>query len=152
MHIVAFVVLFILFMIVIGSAAWASFSAASWVPTWKKDLKRILDLANLKSGETLYDLGCGDGRILEYAAENYEIKEAVGFEISLIPYIFAKLRASFAQGHKKMRVVYGDLFRVNLKEVDVVVCFLMPAAIKKLKPKFEKSKTEKELAVFVYHR
>lgn len=170
-----FLVLFVLFLIIGGSAAWASFSAASWVPMWSKDLKRILDLAKFKKGDVLYDLGCGDGRILQYAAENYDIREAVGFEISFIPYFFAKLRAKFAKGHKKMSVKYGDLYRADLSKADVIVCFLTPKAMKKLKTKFEKelkdnarilsyafevpgwepreiSKTENEISVFLYHK
>ena len=42
---------------------------------------RMLEMARIKPGETLYDLGCGDGRILIAAVEKYKVK-AVGVEIS----------------------------------------------------------------------
>ena len=137
MHPIVFLILLIVFVVVIGSAAWASFSAATWVPTWKKDLKRMLDLANLKPNETLCDLGCGDGRIIAYAAKNYEIAKAIGYEISLLPYIFAKLKSKFVPGNK-MKVIYGSLYKADLRNIDVITCFLMPEALKKLRPKFEK--------------
>src|SRR5215470_17557967 len=54
---------------------------APYVSSPARVVDRMLELANLKPGETLYDLGCGDGRILIAAAEKYKVK-AVGVEIS----------------------------------------------------------------------
>ena len=54
-------------------------------------MDRMLELANIKPGETLYDLGCGDGRILIAAVRKYKVN-AVGVEIS--PRLVAKASAS----------------------------------------------------------
>ena len=56
-------------------------SLAPTVGTPQKAIDRMLEMASLKPGETLYDLGCGDGRILIAAASQYKVK-AVGIEIS----------------------------------------------------------------------
>ena len=50
---------------------------APYVSSPTRVVDRMLELANIKPGETLYDLGCGDGRILIAAAEKYKAK-AVG--------------------------------------------------------------------------
>src|SRR5229473_2608779 len=78
--------------VVVAAVALASVPAAAQNPRYSNKLapfvtspvrivERMLELANLKPGETLYDLGCGDGRILIAAAEKYKAK-AVGIEIS----------------------------------------------------------------------
>src|SRR5713226_598613 len=54
---------------------------APYVASPARVVDRMLELASIKPGETLYDLGCGDGRILIAAAEKYKAK-AVGVEIS----------------------------------------------------------------------
>ena len=54
---------------------------APYVVTPEHAVDRMLELANLKPGETLFDLGCGDGRILITAVQKYKVK-AVGIEIS----------------------------------------------------------------------
>ena len=54
---------------------------APFVTSPQRAVDKMLEMANLKPGETLYDLGCGDGRILIAAAKSYHVK-AVGIEIS----------------------------------------------------------------------
>src|ERR1700722_16354752 len=54
---------------------------APYVASPVRVVDRMLELANIKPGETVYDLGCGDGRILIAAVEKYKAK-AVGVEIS----------------------------------------------------------------------
>src|ERR1700689_1439233 len=60
---------------------------APYVPSPTPVVDRMLELASIKPGETVYDLGCGDGRILITAVERYKAK-AVGVEIS--PKLVAK--------------------------------------------------------------
>ncbi len=54
---------------------------APYVASPARVVDRMLEMARIKPGETLYDLGCGDGRILIAAVEKYKVK-AVGVEIS----------------------------------------------------------------------
>ena len=75
--IIAFILL-----LVLSTVAVAGVSFAPWVPTKKSDFARIFQLANLKAGETFYDLGCGNGQLVIYAVKNFQAK-AIGLEIAL---------------------------------------------------------------------
>jgi len=72
----------------------------------------MLAMANLKPGEVLYDLGCGNGRILVTAAEKYKVK-AVGVEIS------EHLAKSAAENVKKhglqdrVKVIHNDFMKLT---------------------------------------
>lgn len=129
----------VVIILVLGTAAWASFSAAPWLPTRNKDIERMLKLAELKPGEKLFDLGSGDGRIVLAAARDFKA-ESFGIELSIFPFLLSKLRLMFAPKELKRRakIVYGDFFRYDLKEADVVICFLSERAMAKLEPKFKK--------------
>lgn len=128
-------VFFGLFLLIVGTAAYAGLRAAPWVPTKKKDVLRFLGLAKIKSGEKFYDLGCGDGRFVSAATRAGA--DAVGYEISLLPYFLAKLRGLFLR-NKNYKILYKDFWKQDLKDADVVYIFLMPDAFEKLKAKFTK--------------
>lgn len=119
-----------------GTAAWAGWRAAPYVPTKQRDVERMLAMAELKPGELVYDLGAGDGRFILTAAKRYQAR-AVGFEISFLPYIVARLRlwSQNAGGQATMR--FQDFFRTDLSAADVIVCFLTPGAMKRLGPKLK---------------
>lgn len=116
---------------VLATFAYAGVRGAPWVPTWGKDVERFLRLAQIKSGERFYDLGCGDGRLVRAAADAGAI--ATGFECSLLPYVLAILRVG-----RRGSVRYADLWHVSLADADVVYCFLMPQVYPRLKEKLER--------------
>ncbi|MBU1148601.1 class I SAM-dependent methyltransferase [Patescibacteria group bacterium] len=132
-----FLLLFFLVMIVFGSAAIAGLSAAPYVPTQGKDVKRILQIAGLKPNQLVYDLGCGDGRFLVAAAKHFKAK-AIGIEMSVLPYLISRLKIQFLGLNNKVKIKFADFYKVDLKKADVIVCFLTPQAMKKLSPKFKK--------------
>src|ERR1700681_2648687 len=80
---------------------------APYVSSPTRVVDRMLELANIKPGETLYDLGCGDGRILIAAAQQYQVK-AVGVEIS--PKLVARATGSIQKAglQNRARVIQGD--------------------------------------------
>lgn len=124
--------------IIIGTFAYGGISAAPWVPLWKRDVQRMLELAEVKPGETLFDLGAGDGRIVIAAANKHGAK-ATGFEIATLPYFFGYIRILMSgAGAKGARLSYRNFFKQDFSEADVICAFLTPAAMAKLKPKFEK--------------
>src|SRR5262249_41136495 len=94
---------------------------------------RMLDLAKVKPGETLYDLGCGDGIILVEAVRKYQVK-AVGVEIS--PKLVAKAeeRIEKAGLREQARVIQGDLLKVDLTGADVVTLYLSTPLNAELRP------------------
>lgn len=118
------------------SFVWASYSAAPWVPTFKSDVERFLRLADIKPGDRVYDLGCGDGRLV--AAASAAGARATGFEISLFPFLLAKARGIFLERRGQYEVRFKDFWRADLSGADVVYFFLMPKVYPKLKAKLER--------------
>lgn len=108
-----------------------------YVASPTKVVDRMLELAAVKPGETLYDLGCGDGRVLIAAVEKYNAR-AIGVEID--PKIAAKADAAIkkegiaGQAH----VIRGDLLKVDLTGADVVVIYLERELNEQLRPRLEK--------------
>ena len=109
---------------------------APYVVTPEYAVDRMLSMAHLKPGETLYDLGCGNGRILLAAARQYNVK-AVGIEIS------EKLARATAETVRKqglqdrIKVVHGDFMRQDLSGANVVTLYLATTANDTLRPNLE---------------
>ncbi len=133
-----FWVIFIIFLfLILGTFALAGFSAAPWVPLWKKDVRRLLQVAKLEPGEILYDLGAGDGRIIIIAAEEFGAK-AIGFEFAVLPYVLGCIKIRLKGINRQAKLKYRNFFVQDLSSADVICTFLTPPAMKKLKPKLEK--------------
>jgi cyclopropane fatty-acyl-phospholipid synthase-like methyltransferase len=100
-------------------------------------IERMLEMAKIKPGETLYDLGCGDGRILIAAVEKYKAK-AVGVEIS--PKLVARANSWIEKAgiQDQARVIQGDLLEVDLTGADVVAIYLETQLNEQLRPRLEK--------------
>jgi protein-L-isoaspartate O-methyltransferase len=112
-------------------------SLAPYVVSPQVIVDRMLELANLKQGETLYDLGSGDGRIIITASQRYRAK-AVGVEISdrLVKATNEKIGQLGLQN--LCSVIHGDLLQVDLSPADVVTIYLMTNSNELLRPNLEK--------------
>ena len=88
---------------------YASWRAAPWLPMFREDVSRAISLAKLKEGEKFYDLGAGDGRTLIAAANAGA--QAEGFEISLLPYLLAKIKFIFYSGKNKPKIYFRDFWK-----------------------------------------
>lgn len=128
-------VFLILILLVLFTYFYSVIRAIAWVPMWSKDLKNVLDLADIKEGDKVYDLGCGDGKILFAAATRGA--EAIGYEVSLLPFMIAKFR-QLLDRKNKVSIRFKDFWLVNLADADIVFFFLHPRVYKKIKNKLEK--------------
>jgi cyclopropane fatty-acyl-phospholipid synthase-like methyltransferase len=110
---------------------------APYVSSPVRVVDRMLQMAEIKPGETLYDLGCGDGRILIAAVQKYKVT-AVGVEIS--PKLAAKASASIEKAglQARARVIPGDLLNVDFTGADVVAIYLSTQLNAELRPRLEK--------------
>jgi SAM-dependent methyltransferase len=122
-------------LVIVGTFAYGAWRAAPWVPTWKRDLKRMVDLAEIQPGERMYDLGCGDGRLVLAAADRGA--RAVGYEVALLPYWVAKLRA-LRYPNERAAIRFGDFWWTDVSDADLVYFFLTPKANPRMKTKLEK--------------
>ena len=125
--------LYLLVFLILGTAVYGAISAAPWLPTKRKDVGRMVALAAIKPGERVYDLGCGDGRLVFEAAN--QGAEAIGIEIFVLPYFYAWIKSIFKKG---AAILYGDLFNYDLSGADVVFVFLQDKSYKRLLAKFKK--------------
>jgi len=125
-------VLYLIVMVLLISAAWAGLSAAPWVPLKRKDIARMVELAQIKTGDKVYDLGCGDGRLVFASARAGA--NAIGIEMFILVYLYAKTKSFFVPGS---RIIFGNFFRHDLSDADAIFVFLMIKAYPKLIKKLE---------------
>lgn len=130
------IILYVAFFAIVATFVYAGLRGAPWVPSKKKDVERFLKLADIKPGDKMYDLGCGDGRLVIESAKAGAI--AQGLEISLLPYFIANISRLFQKNKKNVKISYKDIWSADLRDADVIYFFLMPKIYPKLKEKFEK--------------
>jgi SAM-dependent methyltransferase len=105
-----------------------------YVPTTEKAVKAMLKLADVKSSDIVYDLGCGDGRIVIAAAKEYSA-HGVGIDINPERIAEAKENAKKARVENLVRFEENDLFDADIHEASVVTLFLLSSVNLKLRPK-----------------
>lgn len=103
---------------------------AAEAPTPHNVVDAMLKVADIRDGEIVYDLGCGDGRILKAAWEDYRAR-GVGIEISPAQVRRAKENCK----GMPITIVFGDCTTFKLSEADVVALYLYPKTIERLAPK-----------------
>jgi predicted O-methyltransferase YrrM len=109
----------------------------AFVPTPMEVVDVMLQLANLKSGDVLYDLGSGDGRIVIAAAQRYGIK-GVGVDIDPVRIKEARENARKAGVTDLVTFHENDLFQEDISKATVVTLYLLPGLNLKLRPKLLK--------------
>jgi len=100
-------------------------------------VEKMLEVANLKPGEIIYDLGCGDGRILIAAASKYKVK-GVGIEISDHLARTAADQVKKAGLQEQVKIIHGDFMKTDLSDANVVTLYLATAANDMLRPNLER--------------
>jgi SAM-dependent methyltransferase len=105
-----------------------------YVPTPPEIVDRMLDVANVRIGDVVYDLGCGDGRMVIAAAKKYGTR---GVGVDLDPARIREARANAKQAGVESLVTFKveDLFQTDLREATVVLLYLLPELNRRLKPK-----------------
>ena len=110
---------------------------APYVTSPQRVVEKMLEMAAVKSNETVFDLGCGDGRVLFTAVQKYRAK-AVGVEID--PKLVESTRAEaqkLSMGNR-LRIIQGNLLEADLSEADVVTLYLLTQSNEMLRPRLEK--------------
>lgn len=110
---------------------------APYYPTPQSIVERMLKLAELKSGEKMFDLGSGDGRIVITAARDFKA-DATGVELDEDLYVRSTQRIKELGLAKQARIIHGDVLAQNYSSADVITVYLLPGANDKLRPILEK--------------
>jgi SAM-dependent methyltransferase len=105
-----------------------------YVPTPQEVVDTMLDLAKVGKNDVVYDLGCGDGRIVVEAAKR-GAKKAVGVDIDPARVAEARANVREAKVEDRAKIVEGDLFELDLKDATVVALYLLPELNLRLRPK-----------------
>jgi ubiquinone/menaquinone biosynthesis C-methylase UbiE len=105
-----------------------------FVPTPQEVVDAMLKLAGVKAGDVVYDLGCGDGRIVITAAQKYGAR-GIGIDIDPQRIKEATANAQKAGVSDRVKFMNADLFETNLSEANIVTLYLLPSLNLKLQPK-----------------
>lgn len=110
-----------------------------YVPTKQEVVEAMLTLAAVGPNDMLYDLGCGDGRIVVTAAKKFGAK-GVGIDIDPERIKEARENAQRAAVENKVAFLQQDLFEADFSKASVVSLYLLPSVNLKLRPKLLKLK------------
>jgi ribosomal protein L11 methylase PrmA len=105
-----------------------------YVPTPQKVVDEMLSLAAVTKNDVVYDLGCGDGRIVITAAKKHGAR-GVGVDIDPERIKEANANAQQAGVSDRVKFIEQDLFQTDFKEASVVTLYLLPDINLKLRPK-----------------
>jgi len=121
---------FFYFVLLIAGAMTAvgAWKGAPFVPTPKEAVEAGLDLAQVKNGDTLVDIGAGDGRVLVAAAKRGA--KIIGYELS--PFLWLLAVIALLRNGVKGSVKLRDGFAANMSDVNVLFLFLMPKTLPNL--------------------
>ncbi|MFP2907678.1 SAM-dependent methyltransferase [Pyxidicoccus sp. 3LFB2] len=106
-----------------------------FVPTPEEAVTAMLKLAEVKPGDTVIDLGSGDGRIVISAVRDHGAARAVGVDINPERITEANENARRAGVQDKVEFRQGDLFDADIGDATVVTLYLLPSVNERLKPK-----------------
>jgi hypothetical protein len=104
---------------------YAAVVSGPFVPSARKRTQSMLKLANLKSDDTAYDMGFGDGRLIFAAAK--QSKKAIGYELSIPLYLFGLIRKVVSRS--KVHIRFGDIWKQDYRDANVIFCYLLPKAM-----------------------
>lgn len=117
--------------------AWTHFFGAPWIPTSSSSVRKMLKIAKIKPGDIVYDLGSGDGRILIEAARRFGAR-AVGVEIDPLRYIITKIKIHVLNLQDSVQIIWGDFFKQDLSNADIIIVYLSQDANMKLSEKLSR--------------
>ena len=106
-----------------------------YIPTPEVVVDAMLKLANTQAGEVIYDLACGDGRIVITAIQQFQASRGVGMDIDAERVLDSQRNADQAGVQTQVEFRQGDVLHVtDLSDADVVTMYLLPELNQRLKP------------------
>lgn len=115
-------------LVVLILAGFTVFFGPPYLPVLKRQTDAALDLLALKPGDTLLELGSGDGRVLVAAAKRGI--NVVGIELSPVLVIISWLATR--RYHKHVRIIWGSYFRTPWPQADAIYTFMIARHMTKL--------------------
>lgn len=110
---------------------------APYFPTPAMIAERMLQMGKLQAGETMFDLGSGDGRIVIMAAREFQAN-AIGVELDEDLYRQSADRIQQLGLQDKARIIHGDILDQDYSSADMLTVYLLPSSNEKVRPILEK--------------
>lgn len=126
----------LILIILLLPTVYAAIIGAPILNTSSRRIKQIIEAADIKNGDVVYELGSGMGNVSLAFSENPNVK-AVGFELSPIFY-FVSLSRKWLFKRKNVDFRLKNFYNINLGEADIIYFYLMPRSIEKIKAKLGK--------------
>jgi hypothetical protein len=113
----------------------SAYTDVPFVATSNKLLPKIADALEIQPDDVVYDLGCGDGRFMFYAAKRFPETRFIGIERNylLVSYILVR---KFLLGNKNISIRRQNLFNADFSDATKVYIYMLPEFMKKLSPQF----------------
>jgi len=112
-------------------------SLAPFVPTSLDIARRMLELAKTGKDDVVFDLGCGDGRIVRMAVKDFGVRKAVGYEIRVDLHEQALEEVKRVGLETRITIFNDDLLKADLGEATVITLYLTTSGNESLRPKLE---------------
>ena len=142
------------FVFILGYIAfimWSFRHTVPFVPTPKRVIRQMIELADIKANEKICDLGSGTGRIILAVAQKHKKSLVVGIEKSPTLRLVSRLILFFHPFIKgRISIVNRDFFNADLSQFDVILCFLTPEGLRILAPKFQALKSGSRIISYMF--
>ncbi len=135
MLIILFILLVVIFFSVVQMYNIVFRGFAPFISTKFNALLTILKELELTGKEVVYELGAGKAGFLRAIEERFKNEKLIGVEHSWWPYCLARVQIMLSGS--KIKLIRDDIFKINLKEADVIYCFLNPKMMYLLEKKFK---------------
>lgn len=119
------------------SALQSIIGGALFVPLSRARARQVWEAAELKAGEKVYELGCGDARHLIDACRRYGVT-GVGIDISWWPLLLAWLKTRLRGMGRRVKLICGNVHQIDLSGADVIYLYLGQRLSDALRPKLER--------------
>ena len=120
--------IFVVWGILVLPGMYAMIFGAPYVRSLKRKGDAIFELGDFGAGDRVVDLGCGDGVIINRISKK-SVELAVGYELSIPTFLFAKFLTFFRKG--KAKIVYGNFWKKDLTKFNKIFCFLFDRSMEK---------------------
>jgi len=122
-----------------------------YVPTPKRIIRIMIELAGIRDGERICDLGSGGGRIIFKVAKTHKQNLVFGIENSPTLRIVSRFFLLFHPLIKKrIQIIKQDFYNMDLTQFDVIFCFLTPNGLRILEPQFQTLKAKSRIVSYMF--
>jgi len=109
-----------------------------FIPVKPEFLEQIVETMEIDEKDTVYDLGCGDARMLVSCQNAHPEAKYIGIEKNFVPYFWVKLRLLYLGKSAKIKIIHQDFFKADLSDATAIFLYLIPKQIVRLEEKFER--------------